>query len=237
MIYHYLYVTAGLVIGQSFFKTEYVSEIYSVASRLWNPEVVGKDVLREFCEHFYRSNTFNLDNNFLVIPGFRISDRWNTGCTPAEFPTNVHFNIYKDSYDFQKMRKGGPNYENSYYGHDEWFNAGWESRECTHKWPGRKSRPELLAELDMVLGFAEGVRVTLNIISRYYGLDSDDDQMVGLEATFNLLLPLMLPLLSRMRASGLLVCVIVKDGGDHSLESAKAALRKVNSSASTESEA
>lgn len=101
----------------------------------------------------------------------------------------------------------------------------------------------------MILGFAVGTRVTLNIFCRDYGMDSDNDQMVGLEATFNLLFPLMLPLATRMRASELLVCVIVKDGGTslaapdfildggHSLESAKAALRRVNSSGSTDSEA
>lgn len=68
-----------------------------------------------------------------MIPGVRDSDQWNSGCPPAEFSTNVHFYFYEDSYNFEKMKKGGPNYENFYYSDKEWSNAGCESRECTHK--------------------------------------------------------------------------------------------------------
>lgn len=238
MIYGYLYEKTVTTVDESFFNSEAIPESFRVSSHLWKSEALGNDVHREFWEHFYRCNTFAFSDKFNLLPRFRVSDPWNIGCVPATLPTNIQVVIRMDAYDIHMMRRDGPNYEtlmNRCKGYHRRSNGS--ARMCSKHSLYLKSRRELLAELDILFGFAADTRLVLYIIP----LDHDsEDPTSEQEEAFNLIFPVILPFLVRVRASGLKVHVLVEEthfdhvsedfilGGDFSLELAKEAFEKVS---------
>jgi hypothetical protein len=146
----------------------------------------------ELCEQFYRSSTFIFaDDDFVMLPRFRVIDRWTLGLPPMHFATKIHLHISCDrwcskSQSMEEMWNKGERYQ------------GMLAKETKH---------DLLARLELLVGFHPGTKIELYLhpacTARVGPLD-------GIGWVVEKVIPVILPTLDRYKTYGYLIYIAIQ---------------------------
>ncbi|KAH6629211.1 hypothetical protein C7974DRAFT_472063 [Boeremia exigua] len=198
MIYGYLYEEQSWDVTDAYFDLDAVPTKYCAPAHMWKPSAAGEALHRELCEHFFRSNKYCF-YKASFMPEFRAIDRWGIGYTPAVLPTDIRIDFRYGDYDLNKKdnkRVESKDREGNHgWGSNGWGSNAWDTTDST-----RKTRSELLSELEMLFGFCAGTRLTIRVVPLSSGWDYASIEVR--ERAFNDFFPLVLPVLDRLRASG-----------------------------------
>jgi hypothetical protein len=210
----------------------------STEDHLWMIEYIGKRMLPELIEYYYRSTRFHFLSRFEDIPRFQITDQWNIGVIPADFITNVTVAIECGHFDFDSIvptdqlscnrRKHG--------------DACW----CTDSLcdvhdtapPPKTHRVALLSDLQTLFAFKAGSRMLLNILTT----GANGGPIRSLDYARDVVIPIIFPTLQRLSRNGHVVkiavssgytfavtCVEIAIGGASTLETLGEEIHKVSS--------
>lgn len=230
IIYGHLYKSVVTRINKAYFEIHAVPTQCAAPAHLWRPEMLGVGMHHELCEHFFRSASFNALANFDLLAEFRVTDQWNVGYVPADFATNVEVKIRCRDYDIHKeeTRKKGASGKikieerevncaccNGPCRNDVWGagSGGWNTGDGG--WgPSEnkvaKSRAELVIGLEALFGFASGSSITINVSPDFSLWGHTWNEQWEFQArAHNDMMPLLDPVLARLRASGNQTSVIV----------------------------
>lgn len=75
IIYGFLFHSTTVQVAESYFKIDAVPARCDAPTHLWNAQMLGEDMHREFCEHFFRSIRFDCLDNFKLLAEFRTTDQ------------------------------------------------------------------------------------------------------------------------------------------------------------------
>ena len=147
-------------------------------SHLFKAAYVTSDFSKELLETFYRTTTFDLQDQFTKLGAFRSMDRGDFGIIPANFIVNLSMHIRCEKYDFEGVMPTLDRFDKDY---------------------PLKPRRTLLADLEALFGFKSGTKIDSHRrINRSW-------LRVTREVPFwecDFVVPVILPTMQRLAAAG-----------------------------------
>jgi hypothetical protein len=207
-------------------------------NHLWQEDSMGKEVLSELLQHYYRSTRFKFGSAYELIPQFQYTNQWPLETVPADFVTNVNIIVACSGMGNHSVH-GSLGQSSSPSEFISWssLDGGETSHQC--QCLPTSLRVKVLSGLQTLFGFKPGTRISIEIHS---------DEIVGgppqeLEFLRDSFIPIIFPTLQRLHQNGYVIEVLlvkedgwgppfyryVVDGSTSTLEAWREKLKEVSS--------
>lgn len=174
-------------------------------------------MVRELGEHYYRSTSFNFEDNLDLLSKFRVTDQWKLGFLPVSFVSQVAVSVKCDTLDEHGMHtcyvctRGCCSLEDD---HIQNQSAGWNAG----PWGNFPDDPvvhfakhgtSVQVELETLFGFKAGTEINITL---WMSCSKGRNPLAKQEYIHEKFVPLLLPTLHRLADAGYRARVILIGG-------------------------